>query len=168
MAQLVRAAARASLGRGDDDLLTRKIGGEVAAGGLFAGEGLNRGSFGSRDLAKQLGLAGIGLELFEGQLELIEQVPATLGARAIFVTAHLLIHQFKMGVAGQQVGIDRPDFSNLGLGHQCLVPSLLGLLACQGQLGTKMQKLIGGIAGDHAVLYPQSTLKPSIYRHFLD
>ena len=48
----------------------------------LAGERLDCGGLGSRDLAEQFGLAGICLQFLEGQLELIEQAPSTLGARA--------------------------------------------------------------------------------------
>jgi hypothetical protein len=159
MAQIARAAARAHFRRGDDDLLAREIGGEVAASGSLAGERLDRGGLGSRDLAKQFSLAGIGLQFFEGQLELIEQAPATLGARAIFVAAHLLVHQFEMGVAGQKVGIDRPGFGHLCLGRQCLFTH-------DGKFSAKLHKLIRCVAGDHARIITCKSSRTQHLQHF--
>lgn len=112
MAQIVRAAARASLGGRDHDLLARQVSGQVPARGPLAGEGSDRRGLCGCNLPEEFGFAGIRLEFLEGQLQLVAQAAATLGARAKFVTAHLLIHQLEIGVARQQVGIDRPN-----LGH---------------------------------------------------
>ena len=146
MAQIVRAAARAQLWRRDDDLLARYVGREVPARGPLAGKGCHRGGFGRRQSAFDLGCTGIGLEFGEGQFQLVEQAPAALRACAVFVAAHLLVHQLEMGVASEQVGIDRPNLGNFGLCFEGLGLCLPGILASSRELGTKLQKLVGGIA----------------------
>ncbi len=73
MAQIIRAAARVSLGRGNDDLLARHTSRKVAARLAL---GLERGNFGSlerRLLAEDL---RIGLELLAGHFKLLEDAPA--------------------------------------------------------------------------------------------
>ena len=152
MAQIVRAAARAEFWRRDNDLLARHVGREVAAGGTLAGERCNRAGLVGCNLAKQFGLAGIGLEFLEGEFELTQQTPAALGTRAVFVAAHRLVHQFEVGVAGQQISVDRPNFRDLGLGYEQLYLGLLGPLPNDGNLSAKLDELVGWVACGHALL----------------
>jgi hypothetical protein len=51
-------------------------------------------------------LAGRGFILLEGQLHLVEQMPAAPGTLAVKRPPHLLVLQLEKGVAGFQIGID--------------------------------------------------------------
>jgi hypothetical protein len=94
--------------RRDHDVFARQIGWKVAARGALAGEWGNACSPGRSDLAFHLSRTGIGLCFFKGDLELIKH-PPTFGTRAIFIAAHLLVHQLKMCVTSLQIGIDGPN-----------------------------------------------------------
>jgi hypothetical protein len=108
LAQPIRAAAGAGLGRGDDDALARQMFGQGLAGGPLALErrdgGLRRGQ-GSQKLI----FAGSGLALLEGQFHLVEQMARAFGSLAKKGTTHLLVLQFEKGVTGFQVGVDGLD-----------------------------------------------------------
>jgi len=99
-AKIIRSAARALLARRHDHVLAGQVRGEVPPGATLAGEGGNARGPGRGDFTFDLGGAGVGLQLLEGDLQLFEQAAAALGAGAIFVAAHLLIHQLKVRVAG--------------------------------------------------------------------
>ena len=67
MAEVFRTAARALLGRRNDDIFARYAGIKVAARRPFTGKGGNRRRLGCRYFAFNLGGIGISLEILEGQ-----------------------------------------------------------------------------------------------------
>ena len=114
--QSVRTAAGAVAGRGNDDALARQVRGKVAtwrAGPHECGDrhGLCRGERGA-----PLGLGGIGIEIFEGKLELRDQARRSFGTRAVERALHLGVLQFEQRIARQQIGVDRVDIGGPGLG----------------------------------------------------
>ncbi len=118
LAQPIRAAAGAGIGRGDDDALARQMLGQGLAGGPLA---LERCDVGLRRCqgSQKLIFAGSGLALLEGQFHLVEQMARALGALAKKGAAHLLVLQVEKGVTGFQVGVDgldAGDFSGDSLG----------------------------------------------------
>lgn len=108
LAQPIRAAAGAGIGRGDDDAFAWKMFGQGLAGGPLA---LERCDVGLRRCqgSQKLIFAGSGLALLEGQFHLVEQMARALGALAKKSAAHLLVLQFEKGVTGFQVGVDGFD-----------------------------------------------------------
>lgn len=75
------------------------------------GRGLCRG-----ERCLPLGFGGIGVEVFEGKLELRDQAGRAFGAGTVKRALHLGVLQFKEGIARQQIGVDRQDIGGLGLG----------------------------------------------------
>jgi hypothetical protein len=72
MAQIVRTATGAGVGRGDHDLFAWQVSREVAARGPLAGKGSDCCGLCCRDLPQEFGFAGVRLEFLERQLQLVE------------------------------------------------------------------------------------------------
>ncbi|EZP73227.1 hypothetical protein BV96_00666 [Sphingomonas paucimobilis] len=108
LAQPFRAAAGAGIGRGNDDAFAWQMLGQGLAGGPLALEGRDVG-LRRCQRSQELIFAGSGLALLERQFHLVEQVAGSFRSLAIKGATHLLVLEFKKGVAGFQVGVDRLD-----------------------------------------------------------
>lgn len=145
------------LRRGDHHIFARNICRKVAAGRSLADEGPHRGCLGRSLGGEALGFAGIGLEFFEGHLELVDEPARAFRFRSIFVAAHQRVHQFEMRIAGQKVGVDRLDAGRFCLCLECLGLSFPGFslgaldqLTRQGELGVHLQNIRKTVARRHA------------------
>jgi hypothetical protein len=79
------ATAGAGRGRRVQDALPRQMRGEWLAGGLPAGEAGDVGGLLGGHLGEEIILAGAGLDLFELQLELVDEADGALGGRAVLI-----------------------------------------------------------------------------------
>ena len=100
-----RTAARAALGRFDDDALARQMSGKGFARRSLARERVGRPRFCSRSLGRQFVLARRRLEVLQLQLHLLEQTGLALGSAAVKFAAQLLDLQLQVGHQG---GLIRP------------------------------------------------------------
>ncbi len=87
--QLQRAAAQAALRRGDDDALARQVVRERLARGALALEGGNVGCP-RRGFRCQFVLGGVGLQILELHLQLVEEPGLAFRARAVELAPELL------------------------------------------------------------------------------
>jgi len=142
MAERVRAAAWALRGSRDDDVLARQVGGEVAPRGALADERRHGDGPGRCDRAFQFGGGGVRFQCGKGDLELIGEAPAALGPGAVLFPAHGLVHQLEMGVARQQIGIDRPHPRQFRIGFR-------RLRTRRFKLGAQQVNGVRGVAGRH-------------------
>ena len=114
LAEVIGTAAWAALGGRDDDPFNGSAWGKLPAGAALASEGFDDRRFCSSQLSVDLVFGCSGLELFELKLHLLDQVARALRRLSVQGTAHLLVLQFEMGVARDQIGVDRPDPGDLG------------------------------------------------------
>ena len=79
------AASRTRARRRDDDALARQMLGKWLPDRPLALERRDAGGVGRSDLGGEAVLAGVGFEIFEMKLHLLEQATAALGARAVLL-----------------------------------------------------------------------------------
>jgi hypothetical protein len=111
--QSVRTAAGTVAGRGNDDALARQVRGKVATWRAGPRERCDRRGLCCGERGTPLGLGGIGVEIFEGKLELRDQAGR---AWTVKRTLHLGVLQFEQRIARHEIGVDRFDIGRLGLG----------------------------------------------------
>jgi hypothetical protein len=119
------AAGRAGARRRDHDALARQVLGERLPDGPLALEGSDVVGPGCRFLGDQIVLGGVGLEIFELQLHLVEQAAAAFGAGAILLAPELGDLQLEVGdqgldgaLTGMGVGQAWPLPRRLFAGHR--------------------------------------------------
>ena len=103
-------------GRGNDDALARQMGGKVATWRAGPRERCDRRGLCCGKRGTPLGLGGIGVEIFEGKLELRDQAGRAFGAWTVKRTLHPGVLQFEQRIARHEIGVDRVDIGRPGLG----------------------------------------------------
>jgi hypothetical protein len=144
LGQARATAAGAGLGGLDHDALARQMLWEGLTRGLLAGEGLDRGGRPGRGLlGGELILGGAGLQLFQLQLQLVEQTAGPLRRRPEPLTLELGDLQLEMGDerlavgalslsgGGLSDGYGRISAGQITIGARCIP---LGLHARQRRL----------------------------------
>ena len=85
------------VGVGCKNALTRRVLGERLAGGLLAGEGRGLGRFSCRHLGEKIIFRGRRLDLFELQLELVDEAGRAFGGLTVLLALELGDLQLEMG-----------------------------------------------------------------------
>ena len=115
--ELRASAAGAGRRRRVQDALTRQVLRKWLAGGLLAGEGRDLGGFSCRHLGEEIVFRCAGLDLFELQLELVDEAGRSLGGLAVLFA--LQLGDLELEMRDECLVVGDLGASDSGVGDSC-------------------------------------------------